>query len=87
MNRNDIDREIRSTLAHLTGQDTSGITADQDLGDALGLDSLGQLELLAAVEDRHDLMFDEVDMNQARTIAGIAGIVERNLAQFEKEAG
>lgn len=87
MNRNDIDREIRSTLTHLTGQDTSGITADQDLGDALGLDSLGQLELLAAVEDRHDLMFDEVDMNQARTIAGIAGIVERNLALFEKEAG
>jgi len=79
--------EIRTTLAQLTDQDTSGIPVDRDLGDALGLDSLGKLELLAEVEDRFDLLFDDVDMTQAKTIDGFIEIAERNLAHAETEAG
>lgn len=87
MNRADIEMEIRATLAQLTDQDTSDIPTDRDLGDALGLDSLGKLELLAEVEDRFDLLFDDVDMTQAKTIDGIIAIAERNLALAEAEAG
>lgn len=87
MNRSDLDYEIRSTLARLTNQDTSGIPADCDLGDALGLDSLGRLELLAEVEERFDMFFDDVDINQAKTINGIVSIAERNLGLAPAEAG
>lgn len=86
MNRSELEYEIRATLARLTGQDTSKIPADGDLGDALGLDSLGRLELLAEVEERFDMLFDDVDMNDAKTIEGIIGIAERNLGLAPAEA-
>lgn len=87
MNRSELENEIRATLARLTEQDTSGIPADADLGDALGLDSLGRLELLAEIEDRLDMLFDDVDMNRANTIDGIIEIAEHSRAALETEAG
>lgn len=87
MNRSDIEIEVRNTLARLTEQDTSDIPADSDLGDALGLDSLGRLELLAEVEDRFDLFFDDADVNTAKTIDGIIEIAKRSLAQTEAGVG
>lgn len=87
MNRSEIEVEVRTTLARLTEQDTSDIPVDTDLGDALGLDSLGRLELLAEVEDRFDLFFDDADVNKAKTINGIIEIAKRHLVRAEAEAG
>lgn len=87
MNRSELENEVRTTLARLTEQDTSEIPTDADLGDALGLDSLGRLELLAEVEDRLDMLFDDVDINLAKSIDGIIEITEHSIAKLEAEAG
>ncbi|HKJ61270.1 MAG TPA: acyl carrier protein [Hyphomicrobiales bacterium] len=86
MNRSEIEREVRATLARLTEQDASGIAADADLGDALGLDSLGRLELLAEVEDRFDVLIEDVDMDKVATIEGIIDVAERTLAPADAGA-
>ena len=48
---------------------------------------LGRLELLAEIEDRLDMLFDDVDMNRANTIDGIIEIAEHSRATLETEAG
>jgi acyl carrier protein len=86
MTRSELETEIRETLARLTGKDTSTIPTDADLEDAIGIDSLGRLELLAEVEERFDLLLDDIDMKEAKSIDGIIVIAARNLPQFRLEA-
>lgn len=82
MNKIEIEAEIRDSLERLTDQDVSHISVDRDLGEAIGLDSLGRLELLSEVEDRLDLTIYEADSEETTTIAGMLRIVEK--AQVEK---
>ncbi len=49
-----------------TPADTVGLT--EDLGAAIGLDSLGRLEVLAAIEDEFDFAFDDDALSSATTI-------------------
>ena len=79
MKRNDIETEIRTTLTQLSEEDASHVAADADLSDAIGLDSLGRLELLSEMEERFDLTIYEIDSDKASTIAGMAEIVEAAL--------
>ena len=86
MTRQEIETAIRSALAELTGEDIAAITPEEDLGAAIGLDSLGRLELLAEVEDRFDLFFPDADSESAGTITGMIDIVTRELARKEEAA-
>ncbi len=81
MNRKDIEVEIRNSLARLVDQDVTNIPADKDLGEAIGLDSLGRLELLSEVEERLDLTIYEADSEDTSTIGGMLKIVENALVQ------
>ncbi|MGI9391163.1 MAG: acyl carrier protein [Boseongicola sp.] len=81
MNRKDIEAEIRSSLTRLVDQDVSQVPSDKDLGEAIGLDSLGRLELLSEVEERFDLTIYEADSDEASTIGGMAKIVEAAIVQ------
>lgn len=86
MNKQDIEFEIRKTLARLTDQEVADIPIDRDLGESIGLDSLGRLELLSEVEDQFDLFFDDVDSEKASTILGMLDIVETALSQKSEAA-
>ncbi len=71
-----IEIEIRKSLSRITEEDISGLKVDEDLNEAIGLDSLGRLELLSEIEDRFDLIIDDLDSEKASTIAGMLEIVE-----------
>jgi len=81
MNRKDIEAEIRNALSRLVDQDVSNIPVDKDLGEAIGLDSLGRLELLSEVEELLDLTIYEADSEETSTIGGMLKIVENALVQ------
>ena len=81
MTRKEIEAEIRRSLARLADQDVSSIPVEQDLGEAIALDSLGRLELLSEVEDRLDLTIYEADSEETSTVAGMLEIVERALKE------
>ena len=86
MTRKEIETEIRHALAKLTEHDVSEITVEQDLGEAIALDSLGRLELLSEVEDQLDLTIYEADSEATSTIAGMATIVDKALKESMEAA-
>ena len=75
MKRAEIEMVVRSSLEQLTELDLSEIASDADLGDAIGLDSLGKLELLTEVEDRFDMTFYDADTEGASSINGMIEMV------------
>ena len=86
MTRHDIETAVRDALAAVTGTDISAISADLDLGAALGLDSLGRLELLAEVEERFDLLFLDANTESATTIDGMVDTVLQELNRAREVA-
>lgn len=86
MTREEIETEIRRSLTRLTEHDVSQIAVEQDLGEAIALDSLGRLELLSEVEDRLDLTIYEADSEVTSTIAGMVAIVEIALKERQEAA-
>lgn len=86
MNRKDVEKEIRRTLTRLAEVDMSTVPLDQDLGDAIGLDSLGRLELLSEMEERFDLTIYDIDSDKAATLGGMLDIVEAALAEQKEVA-
>lgn len=86
MTREEIETEIRRSLTRLTEHDVSQIAVEQDLGEAIALDSLGRLELLSEVEDRLDLTIYEADSEVTSTIAGMVAIVEKALKDRQEAA-
>ena len=81
MNRQKIEMEIRKALARITEEDVSRLKSDEDLAAAIGLDSLGRLELLSEVEDAFDLTIYDIDNEKASTIRGMLEIVEAALLE------
>ena len=81
MNRQKIEIEIRKALARITEEDVSRLKADENLAEAIGLDSLGRLELLSEVEDAFDLTIYDIDSEKASTIGGMLEIVEAALIE------
>lgn len=86
MTREEIEIEIRRSLTRLTEHDVSQIAVEQDLGEAIALDSLGRLELLSEVEDQLDLTIYEADSEVTSTIAGMVAIVEKALKDRQEAA-
>ena len=86
MTREEIETEIRRSLTRLTEHDVSQIAVEQDLGEAIALDSLGRLELLSEVEDQLDLTIYEADSEVTSTIAGMVAIVEKALEERQEAA-
>ena len=81
MNRQKIEMEIRMALARITEEDVSRLKSDENLAEAIGLDSLGRLELLSEVEDAFDLTIYDIDSEKASTIGGMLEIVEAALLE------
>ena len=81
MNRQEIEAEIRKSLAMILNKDVSDVPIDQNLSDEHGLDSLDRLLLLSEVEDRLDVTFYDADTDKASTIRGMLEICESAIRQ------
>lgn len=86
MNRQELEAEIRRTLAALTDTDVTDVSLDEDLSVELGLDSLSRLELLSEVEDRLDMLIYDADTAKATTIRGMIELCEATLAEQREQA-
>lgn len=60
----DIEKELQRLLEEVCGVDKSTVrfTDEADLIEDLGLDSLGVMELLDAIENTFGICFDDVDL-------------------------
>jgi len=72
---------LRSVVTRISGRSAQRTAVDADLHEAVGLDSLGRLEVLAAIEDEFDFFFDDVDLINASTLARMLDATERRLAE------
>jgi acyl carrier protein len=72
-----VEARVRTLIQEVSRRDTSGIGRDDDLVEALGVDSLEGLQILAGVEKRFGVRLPDDELIHLRTIGRIADSVER----------
>jgi acyl carrier protein len=72
----DLEARLRTLLGDLGRQDLSKLGLDADLVVHLGLDSLGALRLLAAVEKRFEVRFPDPRLGEFRTLRQLLDFVQ-----------
>lgn len=65
---NSTEQKLRQILGEYLQKDLTGVPGDQDLIDYLGLDSISGLNLLALVEKRFQVRFDDEILASLRSI-------------------
>ena len=65
------EAELRTLLAEVSQREASALRLDDDFTEDLGLDSLDRLELLAAIEDRFKLRFNNEQLSEVTSLSGL----------------
>jgi len=86
MSRAARETSLRRHLQRIMKRDVSDLGLDDDLQEALGIDSLSTLEVLASVEDEYDVTFDENDLSRFRTLRLILDALDGARPAVEVEA-
>jgi acyl carrier protein len=73
----DVEARVRTIIQEVSRRDTLAIARDADLVEALGVDSLEGLQILAGVEKRFAIRLPDDELIHLRTIGRIADTVER----------
>lgn len=76
---------LRTLISTISGRSALETDADEDLGEAVGLDSLGRLEVLAAVEDEFDILFDDSVLTTATTISKVLRAIQEKVPRRQEE--
>lgn len=78
MNELTDERELRVLVSRVTGKNAAALELDDDLVRELGLDSLGVLGLLAAVERRFGARFPDEELGQIRSMRRMLLQIQRD---------
>ena len=70
------EARVRGLIQDVSRRDTSALGRDDDLVEAIGMDSLEGLQILAMVEKRFDVRLPDEELVQMRTIGRIADSIE-----------
>lgn len=70
---------VRALLAELTQHDSAEIGLDDDAEDALALDSLSRLALVAAIEERFDVRIPDEKLSELRTMRHVLDALDEAL--------
>lgn len=81
----EIAEYLKTIICTLAPLEREGITADQDIFLDLGIDSVSALQMLAAIETRYDIRFQDCDLGKYNTIARIVEQVESSLRKAYAE--
>ena len=73
-----IDR-LLALAARRFSVDVSTLSPEQDLFEALGIDSLQALDLLTELEDTFDVEVPDYELQDVRTFAELAAVIEDRL--------
>ena len=79
MTNRSLESWLRAQITAITRKSVDGVGADDDLRQAVGLDSLDTLELLASIEDHFDFLFSDDDLTQYLTITQIMRAIDQHL--------
>jgi acyl carrier protein len=82
MTGSNFEAEIRALVAETSSCDVSRLDPDDDFCEALGLDSLDRLNVLAAVEKHFDVSFADEQISELRSVADVLGAVEALLLEY-----
>jgi acyl carrier protein len=81
----DVAARVRAIIEEVSRRDAGTIADDDDLVEALGVDSLQGLQILAGVEKRFEIRIPDGELIQLRSIRRIVATVER--VQRSQEGG
>lgn len=73
------DTTLKIIAEHL-GLNASDISDDSTFDADLGVDSLDQIEIVIALEERFEIMIEDADADQADTAGKLIALVERLVA-------
>ncbi len=73
----DLARRLIALAAERFGHDPARLAPEDDLFEALGIDSVQALDLLTELEDTFDVEIPDYELQDARTFAGLAAVVAR----------
>ncbi len=79
MTRDETEAWLRDLVTRISGKSASRTDLESDLGEAVGLDSLGRLEVLAEIEDEFDFFFDDNELVNASTLSKMLDAIDRKL--------
>lgn len=77
----EIEARVRSIVREITRRDASTTTRDDDLVEAMGIDSLQGLQILATVEKRLAVRLPDDQLAEMRTIGRIVDAVRAHQAE------
>lgn len=69
--------DLMQRAARRFGKDASTLSPEQDLFEALGIDSLQAMDLLTELEDHFDVEIPDYELQDARTFAQLAEVLRR----------
>ncbi|MDP6173573.1 MAG: acyl carrier protein [Rhodospirillales bacterium] len=72
----DQDMELRRAIGESLHQEVFHLPMDQTLENALGMNSLAGLELMAEMEDRFGVRFRDEDLARPRTLGNILAALQ-----------
>ncbi len=72
MDHNEALAKLRATIGEVTQVQLDNTSVDEDLVAFLGLDSLGGLRMLAAIEKRFDICFPDEELGKLKTLDTLA---------------
>lgn len=75
MNRPSQEAELRALLSNICREDLSEVALETDLIREFGLDSLGGLRMLAAVEKRFNVRIPDQTLSDLRTLKQLLDIM------------
>ncbi|HEX5068697.1 MAG TPA: acyl carrier protein [Vicinamibacterales bacterium] len=76
----DIETDVRSLIESVTRHSIDSVSADDDLVEVLGIDSLQGLQMLAGVEKHFGIRLPDDQLIHMRTIGRIADAVRARKA-------
>ena len=70
---------LRDVVTRISGKSAEETDLKADLSEAVGLDSLGRLEVLAEIEDKFDFFFDDNELIGASTLSKMLVAIDLKL--------
>jgi acyl carrier protein len=78
-----VSANVTETLLSLAAErfqrDASNLRPEDDFFDALGIDSVDAMTLLTAVEERFGIEIPDYEVQDVRTFAALAAVIQRRV--------
>jgi len=81
-----IEKRVKEIIADILGVDEEEITRDSVFTDDLGLESLDQVELIAAMEEEFDIEIPDEEAERIITVGQAIDYIKRKVAMKKGSA-